>query len=149
LHPGTQVIEAERAASDARNLARPLLRCYATTHVDLHADPPQIAYEVPEKPAVSKLTRFQAGQPGPVANLWHELVQLGDFERQVAKLLDGTRDREAIVETLTQLVASKTLVVHEKGKPVADLDQVRTILNKVLDDALPSLARKNLLLPSG
>jgi methyltransferase-like protein/SAM-dependent methyltransferase len=147
LHPGTQVIEAERAANDARNLARPLLRCYATTHVDLHADPPQIAYAVPEMPAVSKLARYQASQPGPVTSLWHELVQLGDFERQVAKLLDGTRDRNAVVETLAQLVANKTLVVHEKGKPVSDVDQVRMILNKVLDEALPSLARKNLLLP--
>jgi methyltransferase-like protein len=148
LHPGAQVIDSERAASDAKNLARPLLRCYATTHVDLHADPPQVAYAVPELPAVSKLARYQAGQTGPVTNLLHEMVQLGDFERQVARLLDGTRDRQAIVETLAQLVANKTLVVHEKGKPVADLDQVRIILSKVLDDALPSLARKNLLLPT-
>lgn len=147
LHPGTQVIEAERAANDAKNLARPLLRCYATTHVDLHADPPQVAYAIPEFPAISKLARYQASQPGPVTNLLHELVQLGDFERQVAKLLDGTRDRAAIVETLTQLVADKTLVVHEKGKPVTDLDQVRIILNKVLDDALPALTRKSLLVP--
>ncbi|QDU30000.1 trans-aconitate 2-methyltransferase [Anatilimnocola aggregata] len=147
LHPGTQVIDAERAANDAKNLARPLLRCYATTHVDLHAEPPQVAYLIPEQPAISRLARFQASQPGAVTNLMHEVVQLGDFERQVAKLLDGSRDRAAVIETLTDLVAKKTLVVHEKGKPVADLDQVRVILGKVLEDALPSLARKNLLLP--
>ncbi|WP_425614582.1 methyltransferase regulatory domain-containing protein [Anatilimnocola sp. NA78] len=146
LHPGTQVIETERAANDARNLARPLLRCYATTHVDLHAEPPQVSYHISEQPALSRLARLQATQPGGITNLLHEVVQLGDFERQVAKLLDGTRDRAAIVDTLAQLVANKTLVVHEKGKPVADIDQVRVILGKVLEDALPSLARKNLLL---
>jgi methyltransferase-like protein len=148
LHPGTQVIDAERAANDARNLARPLLRCYATTHVDLHAEPPLVAHEIPEQPVISKLARFQASQPGAVTNLQHENVQLGDFERQVAKLLDGTRDRAAVIETLADLVANKTLVVHEKGKPVTDQDQVRMILGKVLEDALPSLARKSLLLPS-
>jgi methyltransferase-like protein/SAM-dependent methyltransferase len=149
LHPGTQVIESDRAANDARNLARPLLRCYATTHVDLHAQPPQVAYAIPERPTISRVARQQAAQPGvAVTTLLHEIVQMGDFERQVAKLLDGTRDRAAIIETLTQLVADKTLVVHEKGKPVADLDQVRVILAKVLEDALPSLARKNLLLPT-
>ncbi len=147
LHPGAQVIDAERAANDARNLARPLLRCYATTHVDLHAEPPQVAYTIPEQPAISKLARFQASQPGTVTNLLHDVVQLGDFERQVAKLLDGSRDRAAVIDTLAQLVADKTLVVHEKGQPVADLAQVRTILSKVLEDAIPSLARKNLLLP--
>jgi methyltransferase-like protein/trans-aconitate methyltransferase len=148
LHPGTQVIDAERAANDARNLARPLLRCYATTHVDLHADPPEVASVIPEMPALSRLARLQASQPGvAVTNLQHEVVQLGDFERQVAKLLDGTRDRAAVIETLAQLVADKTLVVHEKGKQVADPDQVRMILGKVLEDALPSLARKHLLLP--
>lgn len=148
LHPGTQVIDAERASNDARNLARPLLRCYATTHVDLHAEPPIVSAEIPEQPVISKLARLQASQPGAVTNLQHEIVQLGDFERQVAKLLDGTRDRAAVIETLADLVANKTLVVHEKGKPVTDQDQVRMILGKVLEDALPSLARKSLLLPS-
>src|SRR5690606_25266330 len=99
LHPGTQVIDSDRAANDARNLARPLLRCYATTHVDLHAEPPDVAYSIPEQPAISRLARYQAGQPGAVTNLLHEIVQLGDFERQVAKLLDGARDRAAIIET--------------------------------------------------
>lgn len=147
LYPGAQVIDAERAMNDARNLARPLLRCYATTHVDLHADPPQVAYTIPEMPQTSKLVRYQANQPGPVTNLTHEMVQLGDFERQVVKLLDGTRDKTAIVETLAQLVFDNKLVVHEKGKPVSDPDQVRFILGKVLEEAIPSLARRNLLLP--
>lgn len=147
LYPGAQVIDAERATNDARNLARPLLRCYATTHVDLHAEPPQVAYAIPELPATSRLVRYQATQTGPVTNMLHEMVQLGDFERQVVKLLDGTRDKSAVIETLAQLVFDKTLVVHEKGKPVSDPDQVRFILGKVLEDAIPSLARKNLLLP--
>ena len=147
LCPGGQPDPAA-AAPDAQALGEGLLRCYtsAASLVELHVHPPRFAAAVSARPVASPLARYQAEAGSQVTNLRHELVTLGDFERQVLRHLDGSRDRPALVEVLAAQVAQGELTVRQDGQPVADGAMVRQHLGRALEEQLPALARNALLM---
>ena len=52
-----------------------------------------------DKPCVSQLARFQAHEGARVTSLRHQAVDLDDEgARRLLLLLDGTRDRKALIE---------------------------------------------------
>jgi hypothetical protein len=79
-----------------------LLTLYATTNlVQLHAHPPAPATTAGERPLASPLARIQARDQPEVANLRHVTVPLDDgLLRRLLVLLDGTRDRDALLAEL-------------------------------------------------
>jgi len=145
LHDGPLIVDAQRDEQDAANLARPLLRCCATTHVDLHCQPPIVNLEVCERPRSTRLGRYQASQGPNITNLWHEPIRLGDLERHLLLHLDGQTDAPRLVDLLAAEVQRGGLVVQDGGRPLSDAGQIRQILERVLPGALQSLARKGLL----
>ncbi len=99
-----------------------LLRCYATNLVRLHADPPMVSTVPPERPRVSPVARLEAAEGTMVTTVRHTHLELDDaVVRQVVTLLDGSRDRAALVEAI--------------GDPAA------------VDAALARLAAAGMLLP--
>jgi hypothetical protein len=60
-------------------------------------------------------------------------------------LLDGTRDRGALLRELAQLIKSGAITVNRTGKPAADIDEAITDLEEELDRSLNSLARRAVL----
>lgn len=80
-----------------------VLGLYATTNlVYLHVHPPAPATVAGERPLASPLARIQARDQPEVANLRHATVPLDDeIDRRLLTLLDGTRDREALIGELT------------------------------------------------
>ncbi len=60
-------------------------------------------------------------------------------------LLDGTRDRAALVEDLAALVASGEVALERDGGPVHDRQKAVKILADELEPALVKLARLALL----
>jgi SAM-dependent methyltransferase len=67
----------------------------------LHVAPPPVATGVGDRPVASPLARWQATHRDHVTNLRHEAVRIGDAAaRQVLTLLDGSRDRDALVDAL-------------------------------------------------
>jgi methyltransferase-like protein len=85
--------------SDTGRLAEVLLQGYRVGLLELHTLPPQFATAAGERPVASPLARLQV-QDGPVVTtLRHTLVELDDaIDRRVLQLLDGTRNREALIE---------------------------------------------------
>ncbi len=149
LASGPMVIDAERAAQDARALAGPLIRCYATTHVDLSIQPTPCALEVSERPQAPRLARHQALAGNRVTNLWHESVRLSDLERHLLPHLNGNHDASALVDVMAQEVRCGRLVVHDAGRPVSQEDRIKQVLTQILDENLTSIARKGLLVEGG
>jgi methyltransferase-like protein/2-polyprenyl-3-methyl-5-hydroxy-6-metoxy-1,4-benzoquinol methylase len=139
--------DAGTAAQDMQVLGEGLLRCYtsAASLVELHVHPPRFAAAVSDRPVASPLARYQAAVGNQVTNLRHELVTLGDFERHVLRLLDGSRDRAALVGALATLVAQGELMVQQDGQPVVDAAAIRRHLGQALEEQLPRLARGALL----
>jgi methyltransferase-like protein len=63
----------------------------------------------------------------------------------VLQLLDGTRDRAAIVELLMRWVAAGNLAIDRAGEPLRDPAEVRAFLVDALEPSLRRLAGHALL----
>jgi methyltransferase-like protein len=96
---GTEVPE-ELVAERLRSV---LLQAHLARIVGLQSCAPSLVPHPSERPLASALARAQhaAGRPA-VSSLLHANVQLlGELEPQLLGLLDGTRDREALLDGLT------------------------------------------------
>lgn len=85
--------------------------------LSLHTWEPQLSAKPSERPRASLLARMQAAHNRPIANLWHQPLQLDSVELEVLKLLDGSRDNKAILAALIEAVERGTLSVQHSTGP--------------------------------
>jgi methyltransferase-like protein/2-polyprenyl-3-methyl-5-hydroxy-6-metoxy-1,4-benzoquinol methylase len=145
---GSPVPDDPAASADRLALARALLTAYATAGkslVELWLHPPAFVTEVSERPLASPLARWQADRQPNVTNLRHELVSLTEFDRHLLPHLDGTRDRQALVEALVERFRQGVLRITEDETPITDAARAQDILAELLDRQLPKLAKTALL----
>jgi SAM-dependent methyltransferase len=96
--PVAELIESEVGAGA---LCETLLRAYAANFVQLHVWAPALATTPSERPVASALARLQASEGTRITNLRHSSVDVPDaLGRRLITLLDGTRDREALLREL-------------------------------------------------
>ena len=81
-------------------LTEALVRCYSAALASLHAEPGTFGTSAATHPRVTAMARLQAAEGPMVANLRHEPVTLDDPARLLVTLLDGTRDRAALLARL-------------------------------------------------
>ena len=135
------------AEEDAKTLSLGLVNTYISSDlIELHAVSIQVSRVVGEKPRVidSARERVVLGATS-VANRRHELVKLSDLDLRLIPLLDGTRDRAAILEALVQKAIAGDLRVQKDGKPLAEATEIREALLAVLDPALNNVALQALM----
>jgi methyltransferase-like protein/cyclopropane fatty-acyl-phospholipid synthase-like methyltransferase len=140
--------DAAAIAKDAQTLGQCLLTCYTSASsslLELHVHPARFVMEIAEKPTASPLARLQATAGPHATNLRHETVRLSDFERQLVIVLDGSRDRDALVTALADVVQRGVLTVRENQQPITDPQRLRLILQAALQEELPRLAKFALL----
>src|SRR5262249_26821488 len=101
---------------------------------------------VSERPLASSLARWQASRQPQVTNLRHELVSLHEFDRQLLPYMDGTRNREELVQALEECFRQGLLPISQDDEPLADAVRARDILAQVLDQQLPKMAKAALLI---
>ena len=83
-----------------------LLRCFAANLVRLHVHPPALSTVAPGKPRVSPLARLEAEQGEMLTTTRHTKIRLDDeIAKQLITLLDGTRDRAALLAALAPVAA--------------------------------------------
>mgnify|MGYP000506755326 CR=1 FL=1 len=97
------------------------------------------------RPSVTELTRYSAASGRPLINLRHETVNLNDLARNVIALLDGSRDEQAILDGLVDLVAADKMSVQQSGTAVKDPERVRELLRQPVSSALQGLAERGFL----
>ena len=120
------VISKAQAEDPVRVLSASLLACFARGLVSLHVYRPHFSPEVSERPVVSPVARFLTQERNTrITNLWHERVDLDEFDRYLIRRLDGRHDYEALLAAfLSGPVAEGVLAL--KGTPrrgVKDQDQ--------------------------
>lgn len=130
---------------DARSLAEPLLRCYATSLIELWYRPLDFTKTVSERPLASRLARLEAQAGVRVTNRRHETVVLSDVERFLLQELDGTHDGAAVVELLLERTRRGDLSIKRHGSPVEADDELRAILRDAVESSLPRLGQQALL----
>ncbi len=131
---------------DARTLGEMLLRAYAGGIIELHIYPPRFVSQPSERPVASPLVRLQSREGGRVTNLRHYSIAVEDpLGRHLLQLLDGSRDRAALLNDLGALVESGVVSVQKDGEPVTDPREVQTLLATELEQNLVKVAQLALL----
>ena len=91
----------ERLGTPAGELAETLVAAFDAGQVTFHAVPSPAARAAGERPLASGLARIQARPGAIVTTLHNQLVRISDEPTAVLlRLLDGTRDRAAILAAL-------------------------------------------------
>ena len=95
---------------------------------------------------MAELTRGDS--PPRTFNPWHETVQLSAMDSHVLPLLDGTHDRNALVEALVAAVREGLVSFERDGQPVTEDAEVRAEAEGYVD-ALPQRLAKMKLIAAG
>jgi methyltransferase-like protein/cyclopropane fatty-acyl-phospholipid synthase-like methyltransferase len=145
LRAEVQALLGPALAEDRRSLAEVLLQANRANLVSIHVVEPSLVSSVSERPVASALARYQAEAEVKISNLRHFTFKLDDFNSLMIRLLDGSRDRAAIVAKLAQWAADGYLEVSHDGQAVHDETQLRDALATFLDAGLVELAKNALL----
>jgi methyltransferase-like protein len=140
------IVDAATLAQDALLLGNDLLKCYAGGVVELRIWSPRLCLPPSERPTASPFARLQAERSEKVTNLRHESVLLHGFSRELLRLLDGTRDRDALAVALARRVQEGAFVVQQGGKPLTGGPALEKALRQSMDASLMKLANSALLL---
>lgn len=138
-----------RATSDEdrQALAMHVLNAHVSSDlIELHAAPVRFARTPGEKPVALVHARAGAARGREsVSSRRHETMKLNEMNRRLLPLLDGTRDRPALVAELTTLAQRGELALQKGGQPITDPEELRAAVATALDTALDELARGAIL----
>ncbi|MCE9562495.1 MAG: class I SAM-dependent methyltransferase [Planctomycetes bacterium] len=133
-------------SDDGQQLAVALLNTYLSSNlIEFHSTPiPQVSAK--ERPIVLGVARarIELGQTG-VATRRHEFFRTNDLDKRVIPMLDGTRDRDMILDKLVQLSVVGELQVNKDGQRVTDPTALRAALGPAVENALERYATSCLL----
>jgi len=122
--------------AEVQALGSAILTGYTVRLLELKTHEPEFVTEISDRPKASDLAREQAKRSGRVTNQRHEIVNLDEFSRRTLQLMDGTRDRAALLDAMSKLVADGTLMVEQEGQKVAGGDPLMKILGDAVDRCL-------------
>ncbi|QJW97415.1 methyltransferase regulatory domain-containing protein [Frigoriglobus tundricola] len=147
LQRAVEKLSRAATAGDASALALGLLNAHiASDLVELHAVPVSFARVPGEAPVALVHARLRAADGhATVANRRHEVVKLADLSLHLLPLLDGTRDRAALTDALTERALAGQLTVQKGGHAMSEPTEVRAALAAALGPTLDALARDALL----
>ncbi len=131
---------------DEGTLSADLLRCYLGGGIKLRTEPPRFVRDASPRPRASAYARWQARNFGYVTNSLHARVELDRAARAVVQMLDGQRDRGALIAGLVECVADGRLSLSRDDEPLTDPAEWAAPLAVVLDHTLRALADGALLM---
>jgi methyltransferase-like protein/2-polyprenyl-3-methyl-5-hydroxy-6-metoxy-1,4-benzoquinol methylase len=146
LHEATgAAAEAATAARDEAQLANEMMQCYGVGLIELRMRDPILCLAPSARPVASPLARLQVERERPLTNLRHEPVVLDETNRQVLRLLDGTRDRDTLVAAMVRMARDGVLHVEHEGRLLTEGPVLEGILRDGLEESLPKFARAGLI----
>lgn len=94
------------------------------------------------------LARADAGRGAvQTASLHHESVRLDGPSRTLLPLLDGTRDRPALIRSVLDMLDRGAIELQHDGEPVRDPDVKARAIADIVDSTIRALASAALLSP--
>lgn len=148
LQPGAADDDETTRKQDSESLGTLLLHCYVNSLsklVEFWQCAPRFVIEVSCRPVASPLARLDAPRQDWTTTMRHEIHRLSALPRLLLPLLDGTRDRAALLDELVKFVMSGQMNMQVESQPVTDCDTARKILESSLEHELIRLARSALL----
>lgn len=132
---------------DAQTLAEVILRSFSAGVVELHLHEPIFSVEAGAFPIASPLARWQGRRGDVVTTLLHESIRVADnLALQLIQLLDGTRDREALIRELSSLMEANIESPETPPVSAAEKESLLKAIPKQLEQKLAELGKLGLLL---
>jgi len=134
---------------DAVALARAWAAAFGLGLVVLHCDPPAFARDAGPKPKANALARMQVEAGADlVTSLRPSMIRIDSpLALEMIRLLDGSRERDALLHDLAERMAALPVVDNESGQPRHDPAWWRDALAGQLESGLLQTARMALLEP--
>jgi methyltransferase-like protein/2-polyprenyl-3-methyl-5-hydroxy-6-metoxy-1,4-benzoquinol methylase len=132
---------------DEETLQTNLLNLLAKGFVDIYAEPVKIRADVPAKPEVGALVRYQALQNRHITNRLHQSVPADLPSRYVIAACDGTRTHDEILSELMERVKEGKLQVNEGATRILDETKLRAALRSAVDNGLAAIANGGFFVP--
>lgn len=129
-----------------RELGRGLLHCFVSGAIDLRSWQGEFKESVSSQPKVSDLTLYQVNNQQGVVNQCHEMVNTDALALHLIPILDGTKNKEDMLNHLIALAANKTFTVSKYDLPITDPEQIRQSIDASVDNVLRGLANAALLI---
>lgn len=126
-------------------LGRSLVHLYLSGLVGLHVHLPTFTLAPSQRPRATALARLQARTGAGVINRRHRHVKMPGSDRAVLSLLDGSRDRPALVEALVERVKQGEVELRRDGLVVTTDEEIRAAVGLELEESLVRLAQALLL----
>ncbi len=143
---GQTISNEDASDEDARTFAEVMLKTYAAGVIELHLHEPRFEVEASEYPLASPLARFQAQQGVIITSLIPNTIGLDDdLGRHLLVLLDGTRNRAAVIAELRKMIESDDEATHD-GQALAARKKFLETLPDELENQLKHLGRLGLLM---
>jgi len=137
---------AEITPRDRQGLFIDLFKCLAANIAEFHTWQADFGKSLGARPRLCPLAAHQLREGLPVVNRRHQNVKLDNVARQIALFLDGTRDRDALLAGMGEMVADGRLVIRQTdGKPPSDPAVIRELLEKALEQTLTKISQLALL----
>ncbi|BAP54952.1 hypothetical protein THII_0655 [Thioploca ingrica] len=127
-----------------------LLEFYLKDIVELSSYPPQFTLPISERPLASPIARLQSQRGNQVTNLRYEVFKLNLATRAILKHLDGTHDRNFLVEIMKKNIVEEKLLLYqgEERKALTEIEpsELDSHLSHQIAEILQDLAKKAYLL---
>ncbi|MFO0760012.1 MAG: class I SAM-dependent methyltransferase [Byssovorax sp.] len=144
--PGSPVLTEDELRQEEQDLGETLLMAYGSNMIEMHLHAPALSLSPGERPKASLIARTQAETSPHVTNLWHKNIFIDEpFALRLLCALDGTRDRDALVDRLTAETLAGAFPLLRDGEPVKDEAEARAMVRDRLGPALEKMARYALL----
>lgn len=145
-------LEAAGLRSETRpeTLASSLLESMLHQAVIARSHEPPLASSPgsPEKPRVSAFNRHMARDEAWITGHQNRRMKIGPVLAKLVPLLDGSRDRAALVDALLAEVDAGEIELQRDGATLDDRQACREALGEFVDGALEQLHRLPALLPA-
>lgn len=129
-----ELVDAVGGESNASDdaVAEILLALFTAGVVDVFVHPPRVATTAGESPAASPFARWQAMEGPWVTTGLHEFVDVDAIGRRLLPRLDGTNDRNALVDALEADLRSGRLSCEPTNGQGPQRSDLQTIVDTVL-----------------
>lgn len=127
------------------NVRGSLLRLYIGGFVSLYAEPLYHITKQVAKPCVLPFARYQATKQGWVTNCRHEKVEVGDFERKLLPLCDGTHTKEELVQAFIERFLSQDASEEDKQHFNQNKKEVEEQISGAVNETLQQFSINALL----
>jgi len=127
--------------------ARVLLQGYFRRMLEFTAGPLLRRAATSENPETLPLARWQVNNRHRISSQRLDMHNADAFIGKLITVCDGTRDRTAIIDAMTEAVRNKEFQLNENNQPVTDDERARFIIEQLYDGSLQNLRQLGLLVP--